>query len=49
MDVATADRFFALLTLASLAGVLTVVGLVAGSRFSPAGARNAGSRGRGEQ
>lgn len=38
MDVAVADRFFALLTLAALAGVLVTAGLAVAARVSP-GAR----------
>ena len=39
MDVAVADRFFALMTLAALAGTLGIAVLGLGSRFSPALAR----------
>lgn len=39
MDVALADRFFALMTLAALAGTLGIAVLGLGSRFSPALAR----------
>jgi disulfide bond formation protein DsbB len=45
MDVATLDRFAALLTLAALAGTLGIVGLSLGGRLSPTVARwNAGLR-----
>ncbi len=39
MDVALADRFFALMTLAALAGTLGIVVLSIGARFSPVLAR----------
>jgi disulfide bond formation protein DsbB len=39
VDVAVADRFFALMTLAALAGTIGIAALSVGSRFSPALAR----------
>jgi len=42
MDVALADRFFALMTLAALAGAIGIALLSLGGRFSPALARGNG-------
>jgi disulfide bond formation protein DsbB len=39
MDVAVADRFFALLTLAALAATVAMAGLAASARYSPTAAR----------